>query len=307
MDRRRRSGWCVQARPRPTSKRGQVSARPSVRAVGHPLARRSELVNSPILKVSTTHQVRREQGEVKTRQGARGSRRTREDRGEVSKARTPRGVCQRDRNWPTKRRGQSSAGRGAHPHTAHPCGRLYVGRRCTDQYPHPAGVQRTTHGAAEGGGDATSALLLALTTTGADPLRSTTPTSSTSSATACSTAATPVTSAPTATAAASASIAATDTSTPATTPTATPTPSAASIAASTAPASSSSAPAPLALARAASPARGRCRTHRLKPNEVGRSSRGNRGQKGGGGTPLKDGGARVTTRGSYSDYALLPC
>ncbi|CAI7807044.1 unnamed protein product [Closterium sp. NIES-54] len=48
--------------------------------------------------------------------------------------------------------GQSSGGWGAHPHTAHPCGRRCGGRRCTDQYPHPAGVQRTTHGAAEGGG-----------------------------------------------------------------------------------------------------------------------------------------------------------
>ncbi|CAI7913565.1 unnamed protein product [Closterium sp. NIES-54] len=131
------------------------------------------------------------------------------------------------------------------------------------------------------------------------------PTSFTSSATASSTAATPATSAPTA--AASTSTAATDTPTPATTPTATPTPSAASTAASTAPASSSSAPAPLALAMAASPARGRRRSDRLKPKVVGRSSRGNRGQQGGGGTPLKDGGARVTTRSSYSDYALLRC
>ncbi|CAI7861841.1 unnamed protein product [Closterium sp. NIES-53] len=117
------------------------------------------------------------------------------------------------------------------------------------------------------GGDVTSALLLllALTTTGADPRRSATPTSSSSTATASSTAATPATSAPTATAAAPASTAAT----PATTPTATPTPSAASTAASTAPASSSSAPAPLALARAASPARGRRRTDRLKSNVWG--------------------------------------
>ncbi|CAI5951003.1 unnamed protein product [Closterium sp. NIES-64] len=162
------------------------------------------------------------------------------------------------------------------------------------------------------GGDVPSALLLLLrlarTTTGAGPLRSATPTFSTSSATASSTAATSATSAPTATAAAaSASTTATDTSTPATTPTATPTPSAASTAASTAPASSSSAPAPFALARAASPARGRRRTDRLKTNKVGRTSKGDIGQKGGGGTPLKDGGARVTTRGSYSDYALLCC
>ncbi|CAI5964594.1 unnamed protein product [Closterium sp. NIES-64] len=151
-------------------------------------------------------------------------------------------------------------------------------------------------------------LLLALTTSGAAPLRSATPTSSTSSTTASSTSATTAASAPTATAsAASAFTAATDTSTPATTPTASPTPSAASIAASTTPASFSSAPAPLALARAASPAGGRRRTDRLKTNEVARSSRGDRGQKGGGGTPLKDGGARVTTRGSYSDFALLCC
>ncbi|CAI5996383.1 unnamed protein product [Closterium sp. NIES-64] len=131
---------------------------------------------------------------------------------------------------------------------------------------------------------------------------------SSSSTTASSTSATTAASAPTATAsAASASTAATDTSTPATTPTATPTPSAASTAASTTPASSSSAPAPLALARAVSPAGGRRRTDQLKTNEVGRSSRGKRGQQRGGGTPLKDGGARVTTRGSYSDYALLGC
>ncbi|CAI5972346.1 unnamed protein product [Closterium sp. NIES-64] len=147
-------------------------------------------------------------------------------------------------------------------------------------------------------------LLLAVTTPGAAPLRSTTPTSSTSSTTAASTSAATAASAPTATAtAASASAAATATSTPATTPTATPTPPAAS----TTPASPTRALAPLALARAASPARGRRRTDRLKTNEVGRSSRGDRGQQGGRGTPLKDGGARVTTRGSYSDYALLRC
>ncbi|CAI5961337.1 unnamed protein product [Closterium sp. NIES-64] len=126
-----------------------------------------------------------------------------------------------------------------------------------------------------------------------------------SSTTASSTSATTVASA--STAAASASTAATNTSTPATTPTATPTPSAASTATSTAPASSTRALAPLALARAAYPARGRRRTDRLKTNEVGRSGRGDRGQKGGRRTPLKDGGARVTTRGSYSDYALLRC
>ncbi|CAI7746659.1 unnamed protein product [Closterium sp. NIES-54] len=144
-----------------------------------------------------------------------------------------------------------------------------------------------------------------LTTTGADPLRRVAPTSSTSTATTSTTASTSTTSARTTTAAASsASTAATSAPTPATTPTATPTPSAASTAAST---SSSSAPAPLALACATSSARGRRRADRLRTNEVGRNSRGNRGQEGGGGAPLKDGGARVTTRGSYSDNTLFCC
>ncbi|CAI5996392.1 unnamed protein product [Closterium sp. NIES-64] len=154
-----------------------------------------------------------------------------------------------------------------------------------------------------GQGLTTALLLLARTTTGATPLRrpatssTATPAASAASATtatsaASSTATTSATSAPTATAAAaSASTAATDSSTPTSTPTATPTPPAASTSTSTAPARSSSAPAPLALARAASPARGRRRTDRLKTKEVGRSSRGNRLQKGGGGTPLKDGAA----------------
>ncbi|CAI7884103.1 unnamed protein product [Closterium sp. NIES-53] len=171
-----------------------------------------------------------------------------------------------------------------------------------------------------GQGLTTALLLVARTTTGATPLRrpatSSTATPSASAASAASattaasaassTATTSATSAPTATAAtASASTAATDTSTPTSTPTATPTPPAASTSTSTAPARSSSAPAPFALARAASPARGRRSTDGLKPKEVGRSDRGNRGQKGGGGAPLKDGGARVTTRGPYNNYALL--
>ncbi|CAI7899175.1 unnamed protein product [Closterium sp. NIES-54] len=133
-----------------------------------------------------------------------------------------------------------------------------------------------------GGRGLTSALLLllALTTSGADPLRRAAPTSSSSAA-----------------------AAATSSPTPATTPTATPTPSAAS----TAPASSSSALAPLALAWAAFSARGRRRADRLRTNEVGRCSRGNRGQEGGGGAPLKDRGTRDTTSGSYSDYTLFCC
>ncbi|CAI7864011.1 unnamed protein product [Closterium sp. NIES-53] len=156
-----------------------------------------------------------------------------------------------------------------------------------------------------GGGSLTAALLLlALNTTGATPLRQ----AATSSSAASAASATSAASAPSATAAASAtSTAAADTSTSATTPTTTPTPSTASTTTSTAPASPTSALAPLAPASAAAPARGRRSADRLEPTEVGRSSRSNRGQERGGGTPLKDWGARVTTRGSYSDYALLCC
>ncbi|CAI7843119.1 unnamed protein product [Closterium sp. NIES-54] len=159
-----------------------------------------------------------------------------------------------------------------------------------------------------GGGLTTALLLLALTTTGATPLRNAGTSSATASAASATSSAstTSAAAAPSTTAtAASASTAAADTSTPATTPTTTPTPSTASTTTSTAPATPTSAPAPLAPANAAAPARGRRRTDRLKTTEVGRSSRSNRGQEGGGGTPLKDRGVRVTTRGSYSDYALL--
>ncbi|CAI7819165.1 unnamed protein product [Closterium sp. NIES-53] len=152
-----------------------------------------------------------------------------------------------------------------------------------------------------GGGLTTALLLLVLTTTGATPLSNAATSSATasaasatSSASATSAAAVPST---TATVAA-ASTAAADTSTSTTTPTTTPTPSTASTTTSTAPATPTSAPAPLAPASAAVPARGRRSTDRLKTTEVGRSSRSNRGQEGGGGTPLKDRGARVTTRGS---------
>ncbi|CAI5968755.1 unnamed protein product [Closterium sp. NIES-64] len=68
-----------------------------------------------------------------------------------------------------------------------------------------------------------------------------------------------------------------------------PTPSAASTATPTTPDSSTRALAPLALARAASPARGRRRTGRLKTNEVGRSGKGYRGRKGGREHPSKMG------------------
>ncbi|CAI7750264.1 unnamed protein product [Closterium sp. NIES-53] len=154
-----------------------------------------------------------------------------------------------------------------------------------------------------GGGGLTTALLqLALTTTGATPLCKAT----TSSATASAASATSAASAPSATAtASSASTTAADTSTSATTPTTTPTPSTAPTTTSAARASPTSALAPLAPTSATAPTRGRRSTDRLETTEVGRSSRSNRGQERGGGTPLKDRGARVTTRGSYSDYALL--
>ncbi|CAI7841097.1 unnamed protein product [Closterium sp. NIES-54] len=143
----------------------------------------------------------------------------------------------------------------------------------------------------------------------AAPLRSSTPTTSTSAAPAdASTAATSATATATATAGATpASTAATSTPTPATTSTATPTPSAASTTTSTAPTGPTRSLAPLAPARAASPARGRRHSDRLKTTEVSRSGRGDRGQERGRRTPLKDGGAGVTSRGSYSNYALLCC
>ncbi|CAI7895061.1 unnamed protein product [Closterium sp. NIES-53] len=148
-----------------------------------------------------------------------------------------------------------------------------------------ASVRRQKQRWAVGGDVARTLLLLALTAPSAAPLRSSTPTTSTSATPAyASTAATSATATATATAAATpASTAATSTSTPATTSTATPTPS------------------------AASTSRGRRRTDRLKTTEVGRSGRGDRGQERGRRTPLKDGGAGVTSRGSYSNYALLCC
>ncbi|CAI7867137.1 unnamed protein product, partial [Closterium sp. NIES-54] len=101
-------------------------------------------------------------------------------------------------------------------------------------------------------------LLLALTASSAAPLRSSTPTTS----------ATPASASTAATAAATpASTASTSTPTPATTSTATPTPSAASTTTSTAPTGPTRSLAPLALARAASPARGRRHSDRLRTTE----------------------------------------
>ncbi|CAI7861622.1 unnamed protein product, partial [Closterium sp. NIES-54] len=119
------------------------------------------------------------------------------------------------------------------------------------------------------GGDVarTLLLLLALTASSAAPLRSSTPTTSATPASA-STAATYATSATTATAAATpAPAAATSTPTPAAASTATPTPSAASTSTSTAPTGPTGSLAPFALARAASPARGRRHSDRLKTTE----------------------------------------
>ncbi|CAI7881107.1 unnamed protein product [Closterium sp. NIES-53] len=152
-----------------------------------------------------------------------------------------------------------------------------------------------------GRGLTTALLLLALTATGATPLRRAATSSTAASAAAATSAAsanstTSATSAPAATAtASSASTAAADTSTPATTPTTTPTPTTATTTTSTTPSNPTSAPAPLAPAGAASPTRGRRSSDRLETTEVGRSSRSNRGQEGRGGTPLKDWGGRVTT------------
>ncbi|CAI7915442.1 unnamed protein product [Closterium sp. NIES-54] len=135
-------------------------------------------------------------------------------------------------------------------------------------------------------------LLLTLAATKASTLRGSTATSTTSSATS-STAAAASTAAATATAS-TASTAATDAPTPGTTPTTTSTSSTAS---STAP---STTLASLALAKAASPTRGRRSADLLSANVVDSSSRGNRGEKGDRGTPLKEGGATVAARSPNS-------
>ncbi|CAI7737307.1 unnamed protein product [Closterium sp. NIES-53] len=132
-------------------------------------------------------------------------------------------------------------------------------------------------------------LLLTLAVTKASTLCGHTATSTTSSATSTTAAA--------AAAAATAASAATDAPTPRTTPTTTSTSSTSSTAASTAP---STTPASLALADAASPTRGRRSADLLSANEVDSSSRGNRGEKGDRGTPLKERGATVTARSNYS-------
>ncbi|CAI7830964.1 unnamed protein product [Closterium sp. NIES-53] len=134
-------------------------------------------------------------------------------------------------------------------------------------------------------------LLLTLAATKASTLCGRTATSTTSSAT-------PTTAAAAAAAAfATAATAATDAPTPRITPTTTSTSSTSSTAASTAP---STTPASLALAGAASPTRGRRSADLLSANEVDSSSRGNRGEKGDRGTPLRERGATVAARSTYS-------
>ncbi|CAI7864160.1 unnamed protein product [Closterium sp. NIES-53] len=135
-------------------------------------------------------------------------------------------------------------------------------------------------------------LLLALAATKASTLRGCTATSTTSSATSTTTAAASTSSAT----AATASTAATDAPTPCTTPTN----STASTSSTASPTAPSTTPATLALASAASPTRGRRSADLLSANEVDSSSRGNRREKGDRGTPLKEGGATVAARSTYS-------
>ncbi|CAI7793521.1 unnamed protein product [Closterium sp. NIES-53] len=125
-------------------------------------------------------------------------------------------------------------------------------------------------------------LLLAQATTNASTLRCCTSTNATAAATSTTAAA-----ASTAVAAAS------------TTPTAA-TPSASSIASTASPTVPSTTLAPLALAGAAPPTRSRRSPDLLSANEVDSSSRSNRGEKGVRGTPLKERGATVTARSTYS-------
>ncbi|CAI7894570.1 unnamed protein product [Closterium sp. NIES-54] len=126
-------------------------------------------------------------------------------------------------------------------------------------------------------------LLLALAATKASTLRGCTSTS----ATATSASTTTVAASTTSTTDATTSTAATDAPTPGTTPTSTATCSASSTASAIAPATPSTTPAPLALAIAASPSRGRRSSDLLSANEVDSSSRSNRGEKGGRGTPCQ--------------------
>ncbi|CAI7860381.1 unnamed protein product [Closterium sp. NIES-53] len=82
--------------------------------------------------------------------------------------------------------------------------------------------------------------------------------------------------------------------------TSTATSAAASTSSTASPAAPSTTLAPLALAVAASPTRGRRSADLLSASEVDSSSRSNRGEKGDRGTPLKEGGATIAARSTYS-------
>ncbi|CAI7846491.1 unnamed protein product [Closterium sp. NIES-54] len=146
-------------------------------------------------------------------------------------------------------------------------------------------------------------LLLPVTTARTSPLTGSTPTATTAATTTPTTATTATATTPTA-----ATTAATNTSTPTTTPSAT----TATSTASTTPTTTSTGATPttlasLALATAAPPTRSRRSRDLLSTKEVNSSSRIERGGKGGGGTPLKEGSARSATSSTYSNYASLRC
>ncbi|CAI7851645.1 unnamed protein product [Closterium sp. NIES-53] len=155
-------------------------------------------------------------------------------------------------------------------------------------------------------------LLLALATIKASTLHGCTPTSTTAIATSATAAGASTTAAAASTTSAAASTstaateapttstAATKAPTPGTTPTSTATPSASSTASAAAPAIPSTTLAPLSLAVAAPPTRSRRSPDLLSANEVDSSSRSNRGEKGDRGTPLKERGATIAARSTYS-------
>ncbi|CAI7791248.1 unnamed protein product [Closterium sp. NIES-54] len=142
-------------------------------------------------------------------------------------------------------------------------------------------------------------LLLALATTKASTLHgctSTSTTAATTSTTALGASTNAAAASTTSAAASTTSTAATEAPTPGTTRTSTATPSASS----TASAVPSTTLAPLALAVAAPPSRDRRSSDLLSANEVDSSSRSNRGENRDMGTPLKEGGATVAARSTYS-------
>ncbi|CAI7913748.1 unnamed protein product [Closterium sp. NIES-53] len=108
---------------------------------------------------------------------------------------------------------------------------------------------------------------------------------------------------------AAASTAATNTPTPATTPTAATTSTASptsTLAPTTTPAAPTTTFATLALAAAALHTR-RSSSDVLSTRDVYSSGRGVRGDKGGGGAPLKEGRARSAASSTYSNYTSLSC